>query len=139
MINFKIVLAALITTTLSVNGNTLLGKENKVCNYRIKSNNNIVASRTRRNDFKSFNSVLQTKVIQIVRDLPKGKHYAGHWANNQPNGRGLMRYRNGEKYIGEWINGVREGMGQYYDKTGKLIYEGNYSNDKPTETFPNRF
>ena len=44
--------------------------------------------------------------------------------------------RNCAIYVGGWSTGKKSGQGSCYDKTGKLIYYGNFLNDKPVETYP---
>ena len=75
--------------------------------------------------------------------------YLGY-ANNsgQPDGNGifiaspiLSNYEiyncNGARfYVGHYQNGIKAGKGTCYDKDGKLIYYGNFSNNRPTETYP---
>ena len=39
-------------------------------------------------------------------------------------------YDDGSYYIGFWKNGLRNGKGKLFDKNGKLIYEGDWVNDK---------
>ena len=36
------------------------------------------------------------------------------------------------------MNGSKNGLGKCYNSKGKLIYEGNFENDKPTQKYPNR-
>lgn len=75
-----------------------------------------------------------------------GDFYAGAWQNGAKNGYGIYiinndgSYINGCKdciyYVGNWENGGKAGKGTCYDKMGNLIYYGNFSDDKPTETYP---
>jgi hypothetical protein len=39
-------------------------------------------------------------------------------------------------YVGNWSNNVKHGKGNCYDKEGNLIYSGDFSNDRPTGTYP---
>jgi hypothetical protein len=39
-------------------------------------------------------------------------------------------------YAGNWASDMKNGVGRCYDKTGTLLYYGDYHNDKPTETYP---
>ena len=39
-------------------------------------------------------------------------------------------YENGDCYIGQYLNGKRHGKGTLYNKNGKVIYEGEFVNDK---------
>ena len=39
-------------------------------------------------------------------------------------------------YVGEWSDDVKSGTGTCYDKFGNLIYDGDFSNGKPTGSYP---
>jgi len=39
-------------------------------------------------------------------------------------------------YVGNFSNGVKSGRGTCYDKEGKLVYHGNFVDDKPTGEYP---
>jgi hypothetical protein len=68
----------------------------------------------------------------------------GEFKENQPYGKGEVRYPNGDIYSGEWKEGRREGFGKYltdrdmqcrayylrYIYKNGNIYEGQYFNDK---------
>jgi len=45
-------------------------------------------------------------------------------------GKGFYIWNNGTKYIGNWKEGNMTGEGALFDKDNKLIFEGNYSNNK---------
>lgn len=34
-------------------------------------------------------------------------------------------------YVGRWLNGKKYGNGRLYNKSGLLIYDGRFDNDKP--------
>mmetsp|Transcript_19509 Transcript_19509/g.64693 ORF Transcript_19509/g.64693 Transcript_19509/m.64693 type:complete len:357 (-) Transcript_19509:3501-4571(-) len=57
-----------------------------------------------------------------------GDIYTGAWKNNMMNGEGTMVYTNGEKYHGEWINDRRNGKGTHHFKDTSR-YEGEFFND----------
>ena len=82
-----------------------------------------------------------------------GESYSGDYLNNLPNGKGKiylndkvlytgdfiqgkfegfgMYYNdNGDYYIGEWKNGMKNGNGKVFNKNHKLLYKGNWVNDK---------
>ena len=74
--------------------------------------------------------------------------YWGNFSVGNINGQGI--YIRGYKddftncpnckyYVGDWKNGDMHGQGKCYDKTGKLIYSGNFSDDKPTGTYPSNY
>jgi len=45
-------------------------------------------------------------------------------------GKGIFIWNNGEKYIGNWKEGNMNGEGVLFDKNNKLIFDGNYYNNK---------
>ncbi len=58
-----------------------------------------------------------------------GDIYDGEWSNNEINGYGTMKYKNGNKYEGEWLNGKKHGKGKCIFDNGD-IYNGEWSNAK---------
>ena len=42
-------------------------------------------------------------------------------------------------YVGNFSARKKSGTGSCYDKTGKLIYNGKFSNNKPAETYPKQY
>jgi len=74
-----------------------------------------------------------------------GSFYFGNWSNNERTGSGMYIVPVGYDisncpdcgyYSGNFLNGDKSGVGTCYDKTGKLIYYGNFANDKPTDGYP---
>jgi len=74
-----------------------------------------------------------------------GTIYFGSFSNNLMDGYGICisldgshtnNCPNSRYYVGNWSNGQKSGKGTCYDETGKLIYYGDFSNDKPTDTYP---
>jgi hypothetical protein len=74
-----------------------------------------------------------------------GSYYFGNWVSGEPSGYGMLMMTAGNTvwhcrdcatYIGNWSSNEKSGEGTCYDKEGNLIYYGNFSNDKPTETYP---
>ena len=72
-----------------------------------------------------------------------GIYYFGNWSNGQLNGYGIYLVPEGafstdcQVYVGNFSNGSVSGSGACYDSQGNLIFYGNFSNGKPTETYPN--
>lgn len=69
-----------------------------------------------------------------------GSLYVGDFSEDAVSGRGMM-IMNGKDipnvsgaivYIGNWRDGKKSGKGTCYDTHGNLVYEGKFSNDKPT-------
>ena len=74
-----------------------------------------------------------------------GEFYFGDWSNSKESGHGIYIVSNGYQipncpscqfYVGNHLNGDKSGMGTCYDKTGKLIYYGDFANDRPTGAYP---
>merc|ERR1712141_341422 len=55
--------------------------------------------------------------------------YEGQFKDKKAHGKGLMRWRQGDKYDGEFENGLRHGKGIYNIKETGAKYEGEYVND----------
>ena len=72
----------------------------------------------------------------IQENLSQGKKmygkniYDGDFFNGKKDGKGKMKYENGEYYIGQWSKDRRHGKGKLYNKIGKIKYEGDFYNDK---------
>ncbi len=64
---------------------------------------------------------------------PDGRSYEGDWVNGIPEGKGLLRWPNGATYEGDYKQGVRHGFGVMKDPVGKVIYSGEWQNDKPVQ------
>jgi len=59
-----------------------------------------------------------------------GSIYQGESRKGKRNGKGKIYYPDGKKLEGEFRDGKIEGFGHLYSKTGSLVFEGNYDNDK---------
>lgn len=77
----------------------------------------------------------------------KGSEYYGEWKNDQQNGYGFVRSSNGKQvrncknctfYVGYWKDGLKSGEGTCYDSLGKLIYKGEFLDDKPIDPYPSQ-
>lgn len=55
--------------------------------------------------------------------------YNGEWGLDDKNGRGTMKYSNGDRYEGTWKNGVRSGEGTYFYYNGDR-YVGRWVDDR---------
>jgi len=76
-----------------------------------------------------------------------GGFYFGGWREYNREGYGILISSDFESreinncsgcvvYVGSWSNDDKSGKGTCYDKNGRLIYYGDFINDKPTETYP---
>ncbi|KAF0242218.1 MAG: Fbox and MORN domain containing [Chitinophagaceae bacterium] len=61
--------------------------------------------------------------------LTNGFKYEGSFLNDEFSGKGKAISPEGEVYDGDWLKGKRNGLGEYRDKTGKLIYSGSWKDD----------
>lgn len=71
----------------------------------------------------------------FVGDFSRGL-YHGSGIMFAPKSKTLDKCQNGQIYVGKWFRGKKEGIGRLYDEAGSLIYNGRFSNDKPTGEFP---
>lgn len=58
-----------------------------------------------------------------------GDVYEGEWVDGMREGKGCMKYNNGDMYDGEWKTDMREGQGEYTWKDGRK-YIGEYKADQ---------
>jgi hypothetical protein len=75
-----------------------------------------------------------------------GNFYFGDFYNSARTGKGIqMIFRDGyylpncsncKYYVGDWSNSKKSGRGICYDMDGRLIYLGEFVDDRPTETYP---
>ena len=77
-----------------------------------------------------------------------GDFYFGGWRNGNRDGNGIyiirsftnnmffMNCDNAKIHVGDCTNNLFSGIGSCYDKTGTIIYDGEFKDDKPTETYP---
>jgi antitoxin component YwqK of YwqJK toxin-antitoxin module len=58
--------------------------------------------------------------------------YEGQWKDGLMHKKGTLYYSENKLvcYKGDWVGGVRKGHGELYDKTGKLLYKGNFDDGK---------
>lgn len=61
--------------------------------------------------------------------LTNGFKYEGSFLNDEFSGKGKAISPEGEVYDGDWLKGKRNGLGEYRDKLGKLIYSGSWKDD----------
>lgn len=67
--------------------------------------------------------------------------YKGESVDDVPNGKGRMKWPNGDIYIGNWQMGERHGEGKMIFKTKGITYDGQWENDTITHgtmKFPGR-
>jgi len=62
-------------------------------------------------------------------DDKERQSYDGDFKDKKAHGKGLMRWRNGDKYEGEFKEGLRHGKGTYISKETGAKYDGEYQND----------
>lgn len=76
-----------------------------------------------------------------------GSYYFGDWVAGDCTGYGMKISQENYYipncpdcvyYVGNWSSDKKEGYGYCYDRLGNLIYQGYFSNDRPTQTYPNR-
>ena len=49
-------------------------------------------------------------------DEMERQSYEGDFVDKKAHGKGVMRWRQGDKYDGDWENGLRHGVGNYISK-----------------------
>ena len=56
--------------------------------------------------------------------------FVGDFNDDKVEGYGKLYYENGQYYIGQFANDKRYGKGKICDINGKILYEGDFFNDK---------
>jgi len=76
---------------------------------------------------------------------PSGSYYVGNWKNGNYDGYGMQLVSDGKQvnncdycqvYVGNFSSDKKYGKGACYNSNGDLIYYGDFSNDKPVDTYP---
>ncbi len=76
-----------------------------------------------------------------------GSYYFGDWVSGDCTGYGMKISQanhyvpncpNCVYYVGNWSGDKKVGYGYCYDRQGNLLYQGDFANDKPTQTYPMR-
>ena len=74
-----------------------------------------------------------------------GPYYWGEWSAGKCDGEGIFIASSTENvgqcpgcvfYVGSFVGNAKSGMGRCYDADGNLIYEGMFSDNAPTGTYP---
>mmetsp|Transcript_5845 Transcript_5845/g.9493 ORF Transcript_5845/g.9493 Transcript_5845/m.9493 type:complete len:502 (+) Transcript_5845:129-1634(+) len=60
-----------------------------------------------------------------------GEFYDGDWECNRMHGYGKFTWADGRVYEGAWSNNKKHGYGKDYNAAGELLYEGEWTYDKP--------
>ena len=110
-------------------------------------------------EFESVEKVFQTVALTYIKRIKEGKSlnefdnqlslnhdennkfsdkYNGELVNGKKEGKGIMKYRNGDFYDGYWKNDLREGKGTLIKKKGDKYY-GIWKNDKLEENVEIKF
>lgn len=80
-----------------------------------------------------------------VYQWSSGSWYWGRWSDGDMNGTAIYIASEGYEiencpscvyYVGGWSSDKKSGTGTCYDEYGKLIYHGNFSDDRPTDVYP---
>ena len=76
-----------------------------------------------------------------------GTWYWGRWRDGDKNGKGIYIVPEGYSvancpgcvyFVGNYYSGKKSGKGTCYDKYGKLIYHGDFSDNRPTDVYPSQ-
>ena len=89
--------------------------------------------------------------LQSFHYIESKVYYFGEWNKNTKHGTGVYIVANWENdshvpycpeckyFVGSWENDKKSGNGICYNKNGKIIYIGDFNNDKPVDTYPSEF
>ena len=59
-----------------------------------------------------------------------GDKYDGSWTDGKRNDSGTFIWADGSKFIGTWKDDKRNGAGVYFDKSGRMVKQGNWYNNE---------
>lgn len=72
----------------------------------------------------------QATVGRAKIKLPGGALYEGDYANNLPEGKGILISADGTKYVGEFQGGKKNGLGTIFGPDQEIIYVGEFRSGK---------
>lgn len=58
-----------------------------------------------------------------MEKLPGGCWYEGEWIGDYKDGRGILKWPDGQRFEGFFVNNMSEGFGRYVSTRGD-VYEG---------------
>jgi antitoxin component YwqK of YwqJK toxin-antitoxin module len=71
----------------------------------------------------------EPEVEKVEEEYQDGSVYYGEKENGLRHGFGKFSYSDGGVYEGEWKYGTMDGHGKLYYPSGKLAYDGNWTNN----------
>ena len=71
------------------------------------------------------NSILVKGIVQ-----KEEQYYDGELKNDIPDGKGYIKYKEGDTYEGDFQRGIKSGFGKYYIQELGSTYEGNFEYDR---------
>lgn len=99
-------------------------------------------------DYRSYQGQLAGNEKNGFGIIRENNHvYVGEWLQDKRRGMGIyicngdLLVPNCKKstfFVGNFSNDQKNGMGYCYDKSGKLIYTGEFSDDAPIEKYPSK-
>jgi len=70
--------------------------------------------------------VMPSRSGYTTKRWPDGRQYQGAFANDLPNGQGVLNLPNGDEYRGNFVGGLYDGMGSYSWSSGQ-VYSGEFT------------
>ena len=144
---FSTILLIAILTASSAQAQTSLSSNWQEAQELINKTMKLCATRSHNGDAKYKGGKLNGKFTGLGAYYWNNKNfYIGEWNNDIIDGFGIFIMGNFDTcdltncpdckiYVGDWLNGEKSGPGRCYNKNGRLIYEGNFKDDKPTGTY----
>jgi hypothetical protein len=82
-----------------------------------------------KNGIKMGGTYVNNTIKNGYQISPDSSRYDGDFQANLKNGKGVMQYKDGLVYSGDWVKDKREGKGELKDRSGKVLYNGNWAAD----------
>ena len=84
------------------------------------------------NDYLTYQPLYENaRLLPVAKNYSNGLYVGEVNEMGQKHGRGVLVNNNSGKYVGYFMNDMKEREGKIYDRYGKLVYDGQFNNDKP--------
>ena len=84
------------------------------------------------NEYQQYPPLYENmRLVPVAKHATNGMYVGEVNEMGQKHGRGVLINNNKGRYVGYFMNDLKEKAGKIYDGNGRLVYEGQFDNDKP--------
>jgi hypothetical protein len=84
------------------------------------------------NEYQQYPPLYENmRLVPVAKHATNGMYVGEVNEMGQKHGRGVLINNNKGRYVGYFMNDLKEKEGKIYDGNGRLVYEGQFDNDKP--------